>query len=443
MKSILSLLFTICCFSANSQTFEDLCKQRVELEEMPGISVGIYENGKISYINFGLANIETQTSVSSKTLFEIGSITKTFTTSLLAHAIIKDGVKLEENAQAYLPSSFSLPQKSGKQITLLNLATARSGLPRLPGNLSPADPQNPYIDYTEKELMAFLNNYELTRELGSQYEYSNFGVGFLGYVLTVKYKQSYSALVKQIILNPLNMAQTFVSGERKNEKLVATGYTDKSPVKAWTWTDQSVLTGAGGLISNAEDMMKYLVAQMETSVPSLQKAFQLTRQERADAGNLTYQIGLGWHIADHKYIWHNGGTGGFRSFAGYDPEKKRAIIILTNSTNGADDLGFHWLNEVYPLKVLKKSIVLESIKQKEYEGIYEINPQFKITVTSVDSSLKAQATGQPQFSLYAEAVDKFFLKVVPAKIEFSRDVNGKVIKLTLYQNGAVIEGKKN
>ncbi|MFN7328043.1 MAG: DUF3471 domain-containing protein [Bacteroidota bacterium] len=80
---------------------------------------------------------------------------------------------------------------------------------------------------------------------------------------------------------------------------------------------------------------------------------------------------------------------------------------------------------------------------QEYEGVYEITPQFKITVTAEGSSLKAQATGQPQFSLYAEEVDKFFLKVVPAKINFGRDDAGKVVKLTLFQNGAVIEGKKN
>ncbi|MCA4897764.1 MAG: serine hydrolase [Bacteroidota bacterium] len=439
-----TFIFVLMVITVNSfsQTFEELCKQRVELEETPGIAVAIYENGKTTYLTFGLANIETKEAVTSKTLFEIGSITKTFTCTALANAVAKNEMGLEDNAQNYLPANVILPQKNGKQITLLHLASARSGLPRMPGNFSPADPRNPYVDYTEKELFNYLSNVELNAEPGAQYEYSNLGMGLLGYIIAKKRGVSYSKLIKETVLLPLDMRQTFISGERI-EKLLAAGYTDKSKMSAWTWTDQSVLTGAGGIVSNAEDMIKYLVAQFNTTDPVLKKTVELARQERAAAGNLTYQIGLGWHLADHKYIWHNGGTGGFRSFAGFDPENKRAIVILTNSTNGADDLGFYWLNSVYPLKTLKKSIALEPDKLKEYEGVYEITPQFKITVTAEGSSLKAQATGQPQFSLYAEEVDKFFLKVVPAKINFGRDDAGKVVKLTLFQNGAVIEGKKN
>jgi serine-type D-Ala-D-Ala carboxypeptidase/endopeptidase len=439
-----TFIFALMVITVNSfsQTFEELCKQRVELEETPGIAVAIYENGKTTYLTFGLANIETNEAVTSKTLFEIGSITKTFTCTAFANAVVKNEMGLEDNAQNYLPANVILPQKNGKQITLLHLASARSGLPRMPGNFSPADPHNPYVDYTEKELFNYLSNVELNAEPGAQYEYSNLGMGLLGYITAKKKGVSYSKLIKETILSPLDMKQTFVSGER-TDKLLAVGYTDKTNMKSWTWTDQSVLTGAGGIISNVEDMMKYLVAQMNTTNPMLKKTFELARQERAAAGNLTYQIGLGWHLADHKYIWHNGGTGGFRSYAGFDPENKRAIVILTNSTNGADDLGFHWLNSVYPLKTIKKSITLEPAKLKEYEGVYEITPQFKITVTAEGSSLMAQATGQPQFSLYAEDVDKFFLKVVPAKINFGRDDTGKVVKLTLFQNGAVIEGKKN
>ncbi|MBS1553815.1 MAG: serine hydrolase [Bacteroidetes bacterium] len=439
-----TFIFALMVITVNSfsQTFEELCKQRAELEETPGIAVAIYENGKTTYLTFGLANIETNEAVTSKTLFEIGSITKTFTCTAFANAVVKNEMGLEDNAQNYLPANVILPQKNGKQITLLHLASARSGLPRMPGNFSPADPRNPYVDYTEKELFNYLSNVELNAEPGAQYEYSNLGMGLLGYITAKKKGVSYSKLIKETILSPLDMKQTFISGER-TDKLLAAGYTDKTNMKAWTWTDQSVLTGAGGIISNVEDMMKYLVAQFNTTNPMLKKTFELARQERAAAGNLTYQIGLGWHLADHKYIWHNGGTGGFRSFAGFDPESERAIVILTNSTNGADDLGFHWLNSVYPLKTLKKSITLEPAKLKEYEGVYEITPQFKITVTAEGSSLMAQAPGQPQFSLYAEEVDKFFLKVVPAKINFGRDDTGKVVKLTLFQNGAVIEGKRN
>ncbi|HRG08312.1 MAG TPA: serine hydrolase, partial [Cyclobacteriaceae bacterium] len=113
------------------------------------------------------------------------------------------------------------------------------------------------------------------------------------------------------------MNKTFIGGQRK-EKHLASGYADKLAMKAWTWDDQSVLTGAGGIVSNAEDMMKFLVAQLDKTNP-LAKAFTLTHQSRANAGGM--KIGYGWHIRYENLIWHNGGTGGFRSFAGFDKTK--------------------------------------------------------------------------------------------------------------------------
>ncbi len=117
-------------------------------------------------------------------------------------------------------------------------------------------------------------------------------------------------------------------------------------------------------------------------------------------------------------------------------------MILTNSTTGADDLGFHWLDESIPLKEIKKPLLLDPAVLKEYQGVYEINPTFKITITSKGKDLFLQATAQPQFSIYAEEPDKFFLKVVEAKIHFKRGANNQIEKLVLYQNGKALEGKK-
>jgi CubicO group peptidase (beta-lactamase class C family) len=237
------------------------------------------------------------------------------------------------------------------------------------------------------------------------------------------------------------MNQTFISGA-KNSRLLATGYRDRTPVKAWTWNNQSVLTGAGGIVSSAEDMLKFLSAQLSTDKTMINTAFQETHKERSDAGSPTMQIGLGWHIRDHKYIWHNGRTGGFRSFIGFDPVRKRGIVILTNSTTGADDLGLHWLDDSIPLKELKKPITLDPAVLKEYEGVYEINPTYKIVITSKGKDLFLQATSQPQLALYAEEADKFFLKVVEAKVQFKRGTSNQIEKLLLFQNGDELEGKK-
>lgn len=441
-KYFLVSLFLLSIVTSFSQSIQDLAKDRVEFNETPGIAVGWYEEGKMNFCSFGLADIGSNNLVTSKTLFEIGSISKTFTCNMLSYMALQNEVLLQDKAQKYFPSNVVLPEKNGKAITLENLAMARSGLARLPGNLSPVDPTNPYIDYTEKELFQYLSNCELKREPGSQYEYSNLGMGMVGYLLSKKRGVSYRELLSLLITKPLKMNQTFISGEIKDKKKLATGYVDCNPVKSWTWTDQSVITGAGGILSSAEDMMIYMAAQLSDENSSLVKAFKEAHKERADAGSSNMQIGLGWHIRDHKIVWHNGGTGGFRSFAGFDPDKKRAIVILTNSTNGADDLGFHWLDEAIPLKELKKSVVIDPSELKKYEGIYEITPMFKITISQEEGSLKLQATSQPKLLLYAEAIDKFYLKVIEAKIEFARNANQEVESLTLFQNGQQLIGKK-
>jgi serine-type D-Ala-D-Ala carboxypeptidase/endopeptidase len=237
----------------------------------------------------------------------------------------------------------------------------------------------------------------------------------------------------------LKMNATYISGKR-DEKLLATGYTDKLPMKAWTWNDESVMAGAGGLVSNAEDMMKYLLAQLHPPA-SMAAAFALAHQPRYNAG--TMKIGYGWHVRDDQIVWHNGGTGGFRSFAGFDKSKNKAVVILTNSTAGADDLGFHLLNEQYALKELKKPVVVESHILREYTGNYEINPGFAISVTLENDGLYIQATGQPRLTIYPESDVKFYLKATNAQLEFKRNATTQQVDhLVLYQNGAEIIGKK-
>lgn len=437
MRHFILILLLLVIQQVQAQTLEEKIKQRVELGETPGIAVAIYENGKLKYYTYGVSNLTTKELVTPKTLFEIGSITKTFTCNLTALLSENKQLSFSDYAQKYLPSKIILPERNGKVITIEHLATAHSGLPRMPLNFQPKDPLNPYIDYREDELAFFLSRYELTRDPGAEYEYSNLGMGLLGYILTQVTKKTYSQLVEELITKPLAMNNTFISGMR-NEKLLATGYTDKLAMKAWTWDDESVITGAGGIVSNAEDMMKYLVAQLGTS--GISKSFSLTHQPRTDAGKM--KIGYGWHIRDENIVWHNGGTGGFRSFAGFDKTKNKAVVILTNSTSGADDLGFHLLDEKYELKKIKQATTIDATVLKNYVGTYEVNPAFKITVTLEGNDLFIQATGQPKINIYAESETIFFLKAVNAQIEFEKNDSDKVERLKLNQNGITLTGNK-
>jgi len=436
MKNILATLLLLLVITVgHAQSADQLARDRVDAGETPGIVVAVYQDGKTTYYTHGFANIAAQRKPDSKTLFEIGSITKTFTTTVLAEQVEEGKVKLTDPIQKFLPDGVKSPVRGDKVITFEDLASARSGLPRLPDNMNPADNFNPYLDYTEDKLFAFLNNYNLPRDIGSQYEYSNLGMGLLGVLVSRIDGKLYRETVEQRILNPLGMNSTFLNSPGRNDKNIAQGYADTNLAPAWTWADGSCIQGAGGLLSNAEDMMKYLLANMNPKDNALGRAMKNAHQPRMEVGRNGMKIGLGWHLRN-KIIWHNGGTGGFRTFAGFEPEKKMAVVVLTNSTAGADDIGFHLLDETIPLKQIRKPVTVAADILKKYVGVYEITPMFDLTITEENGQLFTKATNQPRFNLYGESDSKFYLKVVDAQVEFIKNDAGVVDKLILYQNGA-------
>ena len=140
--------------------------------------------------------------VDGDTVFEIGSVTKVFTGLLLAEAVSRNELKLKDPISRFLPASVKVPERNGRQITLLDLATHTSALPRLPDNLVPKDAENPYADYTVEQMYAFLRDFKPTRDIGSEYEYSNFGAGLLGHVLALQAGMNYEALVRDRICRP-------------------------------------------------------------------------------------------------------------------------------------------------------------------------------------------------------------------------------------------------
>lgn len=435
------LVLALACSTGLSaaQTIDELVRERVDAGETPAMVVAVFQDGKTTYYSHGYAHVESKRRADSRTLFEIGSITKTFTTTVIAQQAQEGKIKLADPVQGTLPTDVTMPVRGDKSITFEDLASARSGLPRLPDNLKPSDETNPYIDYTEEQLYAFLNAYKLTRDIGSQYEYSNLGMGLLGVLAGRIDGKTYREAVDQRILKPLGMKSTYLNTPDRKDKNAAVGYSDGKPVPAWTWTDASCMQGAGGLLSNAEDMMAYLLANMNPPDNTLGRAMTDAHQARLDIGRNNMKIGLGWHIRN-KIIWHNGGTGGFRTFAGYEPDKKMAVVILTNSTVGADDLGFHLMDASIPLKKVRKEVAVDLPVLQSYAGVYEITPQFSLTVSVEGGQLMAQATNQPRFNLHPESATKFFLKVVDAQVEFIKNEQGVVDKLILYQNGAALAG---
>jgi D-alanyl-D-alanine-carboxypeptidase/D-alanyl-D-alanine-endopeptidase len=379
------------------------------------------------------------------TVFEIGSITKVFTASLLADMAARGEVKLDDPVAKYLPSTVRMPSRGGRQITLLDLATQSSGLPRMPSNFKPGDENNPYSDYTVEEMYAFLSGYELPRDIGAQYEYSNIGVGLLGHVLALRAGKSYEALLTERILKPLEMNDTRITMDESGKARLARGHTATgAPTANW---DLLTLAGAGALRSTVNDLLKFLAANLDTASKPLGSVLATTQFARRDL-DAQMKIGLNWHILtafQRPLLWHNGGTGGYRSFIGMDPARQRGVVVLSNQSVAPDDIGLHLLDVRAPLTPapkLRKEIAVDHAVLETYVGVYQLAPTFSLTITREGGSLFGQGTGQPKLQLFAEAPTEFFLKEVDAQITFEKDAAGKVTRLVLHQGGMNIPGVK-
>ena len=411
-----------------------------------GIVVGTIDASGTHIYSAGETSLGTGQKPDGNTLFEIGSITKVFTSLLLADMIERGEVKADDPVSKYLPGGAEVPSRNGKQITLLNLSMQNSGLPRLPDNLKPADPANPYADYDAPKLLAFLASYKLTRDPGEKYEYSNLAVGLLGFALAQRAHMSYEELVTERIFKPLHMDHSTISLSPERRRLLAQGYdAELKPVKNW---DLDALAGAGAIRSTANDMLKFMAANLGLVDTPLKPAMERMRSVRKDTGMPHVDIAMAWHIFNEfppDIYWHNGGTAGYRSFAGMDLATKQAVVVLCNTFFDIDDLGKHALNEKYPAPMLEATheVQLDPKLLSEYEGSYQLAPTFSIKFTARAGHLYTQATGQPEFEVFASKKDEFFLKVVDAKVTFTRDQDGKVAGMILHQNGRDIPGPRS
>jgi serine-type D-Ala-D-Ala carboxypeptidase/endopeptidase len=381
-------------------------------------------------------------------VFEIGSISKVFTSLVLADMVGRGEVKLEDPVAKFLPAAVTVPERDGRAITLLDLSNQVSGLPRLPNNLKPADGGDPYADYGPARLYEFLAGYKLPRAVGEKYEYSNLGVGLLGHALALKAGTSYEEMVRRRVLEPLGLSDTAIVLPDRLAARLAPGFdATLKPVKNWRF---DALAGAGALRSTARDMLKFLTAAMGLRDTPLRGAFALMLEKRRPTGAPDLEIGLGWHIWKKfgtEIVWHNGGTGGYRSFAGFDPARKTGVVVLCDTSFGVDDLGLHALEAQWPAgrfkpPVERKIVTVDEAVLQSYIGEYELGPGFTLTVAVDAGKLEIKATGQAAFEYLPLSPTEFIHRVADVRVTFVKGAAGAVTGLTLYQDGFDREAKK-
>lgn len=432
-------------FFPDDSSVRAILEARVEAGQAVGLVVGLLEDGKTRIVTAGRSDGPDGRPLDGATVFEIGSVTKAFTGVLLAEMVGRGEVRLDQPVADLLPRTLRVPALGDTPITLLDLATHRSGLPRLPSNLTRKDMANPYGDYTVDSLYAFLGAHALARAPGARYEYSNLGMGLLGHALGLRVGTSYEALLVERVLKPLGMDDTRITLTPAMRGRLAAGH-DPSGAIVPNW-DLPALPGAGALRSTANDMLRFLAANLDSNRSAINAALRLSHQPRAAGTGPTVRIGLAWHIlggSGPEVVMHNGGTGGYRSFIGYDPAMRVGVVVLSNSSLDPDDIGRHLLNPKLPLKRVVKRIEVpvDTTRLDQLVGRYALAPTFVVTVTREADALFVQATGQSKLRAHAESDSTFFLREVDAQFSFTRDSTGRGNRITLHQNGRSTPGDR-
>lgn len=331
----------------------ELTQEQVDLinrhvSEFPNetqISIAFVQNNEVSFVGVKRVDNILKVEDNQNAVFEIGSITKVFTSTLLAEAILEGNVTLDESIQDILSYSLKQSKLNGSPITYLTLANHTSGLPRLPDNMNEEiqkNPDNPYVDYNDTKLQFYLENQmKLISIPGENYAYSNLGMGLLGYLMELKSGLNYEDLLQEKIFTIYEMTSSTTDRSKIQNKLVS-GLDDKGEVTL-NW-DLNSLKGAGAILSSTTDLSKFALANLESNpVFDLQKEITFTV-------NADMDLALGWHVLNsssgNTYYWHNGGTGGYRSSLTIDHDSKIAVIILSNvsafnsKSENIDQLGF-------------------------------------------------------------------------------------------------------
>lgn len=377
----------------------------------------------------------------SRSVFEIGSINKTFTGALLADMVTRGEVSLSDPISRFLPEDVASPTWEGREITLGELATHHSGLPRLPDNFRPLDAGNPYGSYTVDVLYDFLANHELRRAPGAEGEYSNLGFGLLGHLLARAAGTTYRELVHERILDPLGMDMTTYPIDGEVEAWSTKGHRAGAVVPYWLGTE--AIDGAGGLRSNAEDMLTYLAANLDDQESPLGLAMRMAHRPREQLGPGS-NIGLGWQLRSDEngtVIVHGGGTGGYSAQIGLDPDKGVGFVMLTNTNDFPDDIGLDLLRR--GPYVGRSEVDVPAAVLAGYAGVYDIGAGRPVVVRHEDEGwLTIQVGGNVRFRMYAASDSEFFLRRTPWEIAFSRDDQGRVDGLTLDLQGDTREGRR-
>ncbi len=410
----------------------------VDSEVVVGLSIGVVKGDDQATVHLGLTS-DGGGQPNDQTIYEIGSISKVFSGLLLADAVQRKEVRLDQTISQLLgdDAKVKIPRWEDREITLIDLSIHRSGLPRLPNNMPSLNTDNPYQDYTSQLAYEFLGKHKLRRAPGSKHEYSNLAVSFLGHLISRKTGLDYDQLLQQRLAGPLKMKDTRVELSDSMQKRLATPHVAPGvATSTWEFAD---MPGAGGIRSSTVDMLRFAKAQLDPPDNEIGRAIELAwKKHQTDTPP---HMGLGWLVAgDGSTRWHNGQTGGYHSVLLVNRQLKVAVVVLSNTaTMELDQLGNDLTRmlagiEVKPREFEKTVDVPEKV-MKRYAGRYQLAPGFVFTISVKDKKLMAGLTNQQTVQVFPRSETEWFYKIVDATLTFKVDDQGKCESLELFQNG--------
>lgn len=422
-----------------TKQLDELVQPYLENKKFFAASVGIVRKGKVYTRSYGQMSETDQTKPDANTIYEIGSISKVFTGILLADAVERKQVKLDQTLGALVSGLSDSNEEIAKSITLQHLSQHMSGLPRMPGNMSIKDFNNPFDGYDRKRLLDYLKTANTMSPPGEKHAYSNLGVGLLGDLLSQQSERSYEQLLAERIFKPLEMQDASLEVPDEKMKRFAPPH-NATLMKDHCW-DFDSLAGCGAIRGSVNDMAKFMKANINPPDNEIGNAINLAWKKSLDATKQHSAMGLGWMIAaDGSTRWHNGRTGGYQAMMLVSRQLKTGVVLLSNTAGSEIDPLAESIFQmavgmsVKPRQFVKEVDVDEKFVQR-LVGKYRLAKGVIIDVTAKGNRMTAQITGQQALSIVPEQDTVWRYELVEAKLVFDVPDQGPATKVTLKQDG--------
>ena len=439
-----AMLYAIPVFAIGNDDVREALAQRFK-DDRTGtcIAAGVIDNGAIATAYY-CADPKAQRPYDEHTAFEIGSVTKTMTAALLAEFIARGEVTLDDPIAKLLPPGTVVPSFNGHDITIGQIVTHSSGLPGLPAGYRPRDMDNPYADATERDLLDGLASTKLTREPGSKWEYSNFAMIVLSYALAKRNGSDYETLLRTHLLAPLGMNETYVAKPPSGVHLAQGHLPGGAPAKPWDF--EPTMAGVGGVRATLPDMLKYVEGELGTRDSAITPALGRTQEFVATVSG--HKMAMNWNLLSRNgrtFMIHEGGTGGYSSFAGFDHAAKRGVVLLCDTaltaTGGLGSLGLHLLDPAISPGAPHVVATPDAKLIDALVGKYRLAGGLGIELRHKDSGLTIQADNQPEFEMGFDSSGDFYPLKFDALLRPKRKADGSYA-FTWFQLGGEQEAER-